>query len=850
MSEWEKFYIWNTNKNKFVETSNSGSQGWTEEFFLHRLSPIDGIYYKSGEKRAFALEKKNTTNIITFGSGLFICNIQTRLEKYEFHTKDLILTPKGRGIFLVDTTHSEVKIFSFDSFIETELVTGIKQSPVAYFTLFPSLFFTHDTENTLKLKNADILRISIVDSIRYVNLKTANDRKMLFAWETLKQDEDFFLHVQEDISARIQAFANLYSTLLKPNTKDISIPPLLSTSNTFLINDSKKEVLLKNSLIENIWQLFQNTKKSKEALLISQIDMTIADMKALSPHVYLDGLTLLRRYYNIALFSHFVKKDNIFDFSSQESPLIALTERIIPKNVQLKQNEYYTHLWDIFSVYYFLALTQDELNRYFKENLKKIIENKVLPKTEFLSFTFFVTQYLSTGPVIPNEDAMNIISYLFQITNDYYLYNKSDEKKIAPVTSIIFYNYNKIFTKIHTLFLSTFFNQTIDGLLLKDEYVLWGEVKLEQNFIDSFKSVILNAKADVESKKNTLSTKNLFQSDPLIIDNYNLLKTRLESFDIFISMFDNYPKYLNDFNLNEASKKAQGILMEKGNEMSKEQAQSYLKDFNNLDLSSLQVTNNFKQDGFYQIQVIIWGNTFRFKLWEQDHSIADISYKDTLGENHIFPNSSISLDKKKEQLKELFSWADDSATRYKYDFKNFFEITFIKGNSITDSTTTEVVIDSTPPEIQLFIQRELLDKDFKNIVSFLPIGFKNIHVSIREWNYIIELTDIEKSFAGESNNYLVELSSKYIFNKHNFSRVEVKVEKERDIWWYEFDETSIQILPARIWLLSLPESLKDLGFYIDTIKSAYTHQKDIIIDLTGKRVLLDTIPFIPKFPTE
>lgn len=93
----------------------------------------------------------------------------------------MTLSLKGRGVFLVDTTQKQVKIFSFDAFLNTDMVSGTKRTPISRFTLFPSLLFKHDPGNTLELKEADILRISIIDSIRYVDIKTVDDQKMLFS---------------------------------------------------------------------------------------------------------------------------------------------------------------------------------------------------------------------------------------------------------------------------------------------------------------------------------------------------------------------------------------------------------------------------------------------------------------------------------------------------------------------------------------------------------------------------------------------------------------------------------------------------------------------------------------------
>ena len=47
--------------------------------------------------------------------------------------------------------------------------------------------------------------------------------------------------------------------------------------------------------------------------------------------------------------------------------------------------------------------------------------------------------------------------------------------------------------------------------------------------------------------------------------------------------------------------------------------------------------------------------------------------------------------------------------------------------------------------------------------------------------------------------------------------------------------------------MELPIFLRDLGFYIDTIKSSYTNQQSIVIDLTGKKVLLDNVELMPEF---
>lgn len=853
-SAWEKFYGWDATKKTFIKEDSTQKK---DGFYLRQYSPIDGIYYTSGDKNPFVHTKKEDVNIVTFGSGLFICNIQTRLEQYEFRVGDITLRPKGRGVFLIDTNNPQVKIFSFDTFLDVELVNDSGRTHIAQFTLFPSLLFKHDPKNTLGLKKVDILRISIVDSIRYIDIKRGEDSKILFSGENTEQNQIFLTEVEKDITARINALVTLHADILdKNNTKNISF---FDASSDFLVNGSKKEIFLKNTLIEDILQVLNNKGKTSQN---NAIISTLTEMKELSPRVYEDGVAILRQYYYIAVYSHFVdldpidaNKKMIFIPEWVESSFLSQTENIITNNPKLQQREYYAYLSNLFSAYYFLNLHTEELNKYFEKILQKMLDNKFLVKDDFLPFSFFVTQYLSTGPVIPNIDTVWIISHLSQITNDYYTSNQLDKAKLANITTTIFYNYTRIFTKIHSVFLTTFTDKTTNGLLMKEVYLNGETITLDPNFMTAFIDGIDMIRKDITKKENVLSIDNGNQWNSQVIDSYSLLITTLNSLNILVSMFDNYSKYLSDFHLDANNRSARGILIEKEDRMGIDIVQKYLQNFNNLDISTLQVGNNFQKDGFYEVQVMILGNVFAFKLWDQNHMIADISYTDTLWNKKTFPDMTILLDQKEQQFKDLGTATEDLNLKYKYDFKNFFENTFLRGNSVAvinvPSTSDPVsTTSSTTPEMQLFIQQELLDKDFKNIVDFLPIHFSNVYAYVQDGARIVELSKINKGFTGNEKNYSVELSGNYVITRHLFSRLSFTVRAEWDIKWYEFNGIPIQIFPIRISFLELPIFLKNLGYYIDTIKKSYTNQQSLIIDLVGKKVLLDNIPFIPEFPAK
>lgn len=85
-----------------------------------------------------------------------------------------------------------------------------------------------------------------------------------------------------------------------------------NTSSVLLINGSKKEVILKNILVENILGLIRTPENASYRTAIND---TISEMKKLSPKVYADGISILKQYYYVTSFTHFANKDTVFDFS-------------------------------------------------------------------------------------------------------------------------------------------------------------------------------------------------------------------------------------------------------------------------------------------------------------------------------------------------------------------------------------------------------------------------------------------------------------------------------------------------------------------------------------------------------
>lgn len=75
-----------------------------------------------------------------------------------------------------------------------------------------------------------MLRVSIVDSLRYIDLKTDADSKTLFPSGTAPKDEIFLKTVEKDITDRMNAFVSLYDSVLKGGNKMGISTPLFDAS--------------------------------------------------------------------------------------------------------------------------------------------------------------------------------------------------------------------------------------------------------------------------------------------------------------------------------------------------------------------------------------------------------------------------------------------------------------------------------------------------------------------------------------------------------------------------------------------------------------------------------------------
>ncbi|EKD66310.1 MAG: hypothetical protein ACD_49C00051G0009 [uncultured bacterium (gcode 4)] len=843
--DWDKY--------GFNEVKPAEVSGW---HFFQKLSPIDGIYYFSKEKDALKIsEGSGSKATITLWEGIFIFSLNDIFHNYEINSDFLKIKQAQKWLFVVNNIKGDYKVYSYNAIIDTFLLNE-KNKEITSFQLFPSLLFVYNPEYNEQVKNADLLRISTIDKIYYFDAKNENKR-LLISGDIEKESKELFKIFNSDLEKKFKMYKNLSTSIIwgakRPNINWAS----LAENYPFLfLNDTKKDIILKNDLSQNALDFVSSTN-SKDDNFYSKnkanIKNSLDEMKQ-NEATYNDWIKILKNYYYLSYYSTiFQNNDNILIKDKNNFP------KLLNEILNLWQADNYVTLSDIYLAYSFYWLSFSSLNSYIDLYLWNLINSKSIPKDKFWWFSFFLREYLISN-IDSSSNSLNILKYMFDLSEKYYANFKWTPDQKINLLSNTFYNYRKIISKLNIIVVESFFIKKDKWYVLKDEFWWENSVQLPAGILDNLEFIYKVWVSNLTSKKDFYYKALWTAASSNIIEYYSSLSKSYDSLKFKIDIFKDYNSYILRLNLNKENKDLKWLdYSNSDNQLSVSAIRDYMSQFNQVDIGSLNVLNNssLNKDWYYNISIIISQFQFNFKLNPNWNTVYDLVYKDS-NWNTIdkFKKLPVPLDEKEEAMADLYSSAETPTDKDKYDFKNIFYNLYVNPDSnsnIADSWNpiAQTQTDDTPVAIKLFIQRELIGKDFKYISNFLPIKFSNIKVTIEWWNYIINLLNVDKSFNSLNNSFSALINSNYDIKTHSFTNMTLKIKDENGVGdniSYKFDALDISIVPSNIEVRSLSNKLKDLWFYLDTISSNYTSWAQILkIDLNLKKVFIDSQSFSVNF---
>lgn len=837
-----ELYVYDSTKKEF---SLDNSKKW--DFYYQSISPIDWIYYvKWTNSNPISIKEDDKWIKINISTWQYVFVLNDVFQKYEITFWDFRVTQLGKWIFFVNNDVDNYRIYSLNSILDVAL--NQRNRVVTSFKLFPSLFFKHNSWYSSILKWADILRVSMVDSIYYLDIKNKESASIICSKENWT--DNILSIAVDDLNKKLGQYEKLYNFVLKIRFNDIPGYWLISNYQSFFDNQNKKEIYLKSTLVKNFLELVNNNENQGQNY--ANISTALDELWNMSHDKKQEWIELLKNYYYLAYFWKIVIK-NTDDLTNNDNINTNRIIRSILKDTSVS-GDYFSVLSDIYFSYTFTKMDMDWLDRFVNVYLSDIKKRKILKDEDFLPFSFFLTQYTLSHTWI-SEDSVNIIVYLIEMFDNYFS-TIQDNRRWFNALWVQFYNFSKIITNVNSWIFKKYFEKTTDGVVLKNEFIkqngIWVEAtNLWENTIDYLWLLYRTWYKDLQNKK-PLFDRFLWNIDDKenLKTNFTELEKKYSALLTIISTLSDYNKYIESLKLNSKAKEAKILEFNDSFSLSYEDLYSYLSQFNWVDLTSISLLNasTINEDRYYMVQVNILWKSFSFKLNPDWHVISNVIISSEWNTDNSFSTQAISLDDKKKLFTDRYRAEMDPAKKENLNFANFFNVVFLSNPNdsqsgddyITDNSQT----NSSAQEskfISVFKQDKLIDWDFKSLLKVLPIPFNQINVTVSQnWDYQISLSDIKKAFTYWWNSYTAEVTVDYNFVEKYFYSTKLKI-YNTDWWFYEYDWAYVNILPAKIRTQDFPIVIDRLWQYLATLKRVFPQwQWNIEFDLNLWKVLINS----------
>lgn len=204
--------------------------------------------------------------------------------------------------------------------------------------------------------------------------------------------------------------------------------------------------------------------------------------------------------------------------------------------------------------------------------------------------------------------------------------------------------------------------------------------------------------------------------------------------------------------------------------------------------------------------------------------------------NKEYQKFSISLDEKQKAAEE----AADRGVQ----FSDFFQNTFLAPitppkPSNTDIPNPQEGGNEMTQEMKIFVDRELIQKDFKNVASIFPATLSNIYAEVKDGEYDITINRVPSRISKGELSEAIEFSGKYLFSQsvHAFYRLSLQVNS--DSGGREFGGVTIALTPSRIDLTNFEKLSGELPKYIKVLRDKnYSGNEKATFDLSRQVVII------------
>ncbi len=268
----------------------------------------------------------------------------------------------------------------------------------------------------------------------------------------------------------------------------------------------------------------------------------------------------------------------------------------------------------------------------------------------------------------------------------------------------------------------------------------------------------------------------------------------------------------------------------------------FLSRFNGVDVPSITIMNDLTKDVFYDVKVLIAGKSFQFRLTPYGHVIERVRIEENGVLNTSFERISQSIDDREKLLQEQLANTTSPSERAKFDIKNYFLTTFSEKTPDSIGSPSPLTVNSESsmtPQMQLFVQSNLIEKDFLLVKDVLSIPIQAIYATIENGAYSIRVNGATSTLSDSNRSYMLVVDADYVFNQdvHAFQNIRFQVRSDQGLLL--FNGVKIGLLPERIDTRNFSNLWSEITPYITRLTQQNLNPNSIIIDLSAKTVIVD-----------
>jgi len=556
------FYSSGTELVKFSSWKTLENGSWV---FVKNINFVDKVYFS--KLNSFDINYNSWIYDITLNNWLFVLDLNDLSSKYKIKWLWFEIEPKSGGMIYIDNTDSSrVFVFSINSVYKFTFKSESWRKLNYYYNYPHNYVLFNIKNNTFSRIWWDVFRLKTIIKDWFIKNKLKSDLSLnLFLTD---EKLNFFQTTYNLIDIENKNYNILLRDIERLDTFRLIWEDYINKYSKYFINDAKKRIYYKQSLLNSIQELFLENQNSTDTSI--DIINKLEALKNYNKSDYYDILNVINWYYRIIVKNNSLEdKERLNNFLPLIKYIKLVENWVIKSTIDLssliKRNQ--NNIFNLKLKVDRIKLIKENLNYFY---LLRNIDNKEFKKL-VLNLELKYKQFTKNENISKNNLIL-IDIYYFWVLN---LKQGNDDLELYVLLKNIYFNYDFWedtfnFEKYFSDFVNIYFSKLkiIDGKI-----ILWQHLDLVllesflyylEDYLNNFafvkhdwryKTEQLMLNIDILEKYMFLNKVIYFENKPFWVLRTWILKNRNLLNNILIFVRENlFYKERNDSNLLITSK--------------------------------------------------------------------------------------------------------------------------------------------------------------------------------------------------------------------------------------------------------------------------------------------------------